>query len=30
MHALLDCLETKDWRMEVLNDKWFSVHKEVA
>jgi hypothetical protein len=30
IHILLDCLETKQWRMKVLNDKWFIVHKEVA
>lgn len=30
IHILLDCLETKHWRMKVLSDEWFSVHKEVA
>jgi hypothetical protein len=30
IHILLDCLETKHWRMEVLSDGWFNVHKEVA
>jgi hypothetical protein len=29
-HILLDCLETRNWRMKFLNEKWLNTNKEVA
>jgi hypothetical protein len=29
-HMLLDCFETRNWRMKFLNGNWLSVNKEVA
>jgi hypothetical protein len=29
-HLLLDYLETGIWRMKFLDDRWFSMNKEVA
>jgi hypothetical protein len=29
-HILLDCLETRNWRMEFLSEKWLNIKKEVA
>jgi hypothetical protein len=29
-HMLLDCLETGNWRMNFLSEKWLNVNKEVA
>jgi hypothetical protein len=29
-HILLECKETKHWRMKLIHDKWLSVNKEVA
>ena len=30
IHILLDCLETRKWRMKFLNDKLLSMNKEVT
>jgi hypothetical protein len=30
MSLLLDCLETRNWRMTRLNEKWSNVNKEIA
>ena len=30
VHILLDCLETRNWRVKILNDKWLGMDKEVA
>ena len=30
VHILLDCLETRSWRVNILNGKWQSMNKEVA
>jgi hypothetical protein len=29
-HILLECNETKHWRMKLMHDKWLSMNKEVA
>jgi hypothetical protein len=29
-HILLDCRDTRNWRLKLLNDKWPSMNKEVA
>jgi hypothetical protein len=29
-HVLLDCLETRNWRLKFLNDKWLNMNKIVA
>jgi hypothetical protein len=29
-HVLLDCLETRNWRLKCLNDKWLNMNKIVA
>jgi hypothetical protein len=29
-HLSLDCLETRNWRMKFLNEKWLNMTREVA
>jgi hypothetical protein len=29
-HILLECLETRNWRMKFLNEKWLNMKKEVS
>jgi hypothetical protein len=29
-HILLECKETKHWRVKLIHDKWLSMNKEVA
>jgi hypothetical protein len=29
-HILLDCSDSRNWRLHVLNDKWISINEEVA
>jgi hypothetical protein len=29
-HILLDCRETKHWRVKLIHDKWLNMNKEVA
>jgi hypothetical protein len=29
-HILLECPETKDWRMEMLCKRWLDINEEIA
>jgi hypothetical protein len=29
-HILLECKETKHWRVKLIHDKWLNMNKEVA
>jgi hypothetical protein len=29
-HMLVDCLETRNWGTEFLNEKWLNMNKDVA
>ena len=29
-YKLLDCKETKHWRLKLIRDEWLNMHKEVA
>jgi HKD family nuclease len=29
-HVLLDCRDTRNWKVKLINDKWLNMNKEVA